>query len=382
MKKLLSFILLLIFVIPFVLLGGCEKASVETREFSLFMSHFNEISTKIDGLGATDIAAEVGSDGPVNKLSFEYGTYLSSIVNTNDKYKFLNVLYGKMLDNALEFLYYYGYVCVSTSNEIDANKNSALYSAFDKLVISLTDVSNTMIQLERSIVMSKQGEIVNSNASICLEKLKNVYVAYEQAVNDACNLSYLMSDIYFENILQNQELTFVGREFVGESTIASTNRIMGANFIRARAIFYKLYYTDIFFVTNVANSDVPTKIISGGFIDSSSLNSLSAYIPWSNLTNYDLSANISFDTDISVDVNATNLKKGILNFLLNEATFKEQFVSFKSNIDKVDYYKVKYNSSYEPTATEISYKNLIDIFLSQYYQNNYYLLNYLLNIIY
>lgn len=382
MRKSWSFILLLVFVLPILLLAGCDEDKVETREFNLFVSKFNEIATNIEGITATDIATEVGSDSTINKISFEYGTYLSSLVNTNDKYKFLNVLYGKMLDNALEFLYYFGYVTVGSTVQVDVQKNTALYSEYDNFVVSLNDVANALTQLERSIVMTKQGDTINANASVCLEKLKNAYTAYESAISIACNLSYMLSDIYFEDFLQNQELTFINREFVGDTSTASINRLLGANWIRARAIYYKLYYTDIFFVTNISNSDVPTKIVAGEFLNSSSLNTLSAYSSWNTLTNYNLSTSAVFSSDLSVDANATSLKNGIINFLSNENQFEEQFVIFKNNIAQVDYYKVKYDASYDATTTELAYMNLVDIFLNQYYQNNYYLLNYLLEIIY
>lgn len=370
MKKFLSILFVMIMCVP-LCLAGCGAQSKENRKFNALLTHFNDFVTNTDSIHGDDISAEVNSTTmQVLRLAFDKGALLDDVISTNAKYTFIDSLYTAVLDDALDFVYNYAYICMPINMSISKSENNKLYSIFDDFCDSAVALASAYDDLEQGLEMSCVGGVPNADNIICTSRLRNLYERYEQTISLACDLSNQLSAIYFSKV---SNLDFVNKDFSLNATLN-----LCAHAMRSKAVYFKMLYTNVFFKANIQNSGLASAIVAGDVSDVSDLDDLSAFEPWDFLANLDL----DFDFDnVSMNANYAMLKKSTLAFLENEDFFINKFNEFDKNIQRINYFDIKQNE-YLYQTHDVRVAENIDLFIGQYYNDNYKLLKNILEIIY
>lgn len=370
MKKFLSVLFVMIMCVP-LCLAGCGEKSSEKRKFNALLTHFNAFVTQADSIHGDDISAEVNSTThQVLRLAFDKGALLDDVISANAKYAFIDSLYTEVLNDALDFVYNYAHICMPINMSISNSENSELYSIFDDFCDSAVTLATAYDDLEQGLEMSCVGGVPNADNIICISRLESLYECYEQTISLACDLSNQLSVIYFSKV---SNLDFVNKDFSQNATLN-----LCAHAMRSKAIYFKMIYTNVFFKANIAGSGLADAIVSGDITSVSDLGSLSAFEPWDFLANIEL----DFDFDsMSMTANYATLKRLTLVFLANEDFFIKKFNEFDENIQKIDYFGIKQNKNLYD-AYDVRVAENVDLFIGQYYDDNYQLLKDILEIIY
>lgn len=374
-KKILSFILVAIFILPVIFVFSSCKDAKETRTLTEFNVHFNEVLNKTDGITGQDLTGEVGANEKnLKSLQFVYSENLIQILATSEggttfkKYYFLNHFYNRMLDSALSFLYAYTPTCLTSEKNIDEIYIANLYQNLDLFVKNLKQTISAKETLEDSINM----DLSHADSGVCIAKLSALYLSYEKTIQSACDLSFAMSKIYFEKIAIDSENSLLTANFNEEVV-----RLRAADYVKAKYFYYKLLYTQIFFKVNVENADLSTKIKRGEYLTENDLSTLSAYEPFNYVSTLGIKIISEADTN-SLQANAADLKSYIMALFNAQFNIDKQIGYFNTATNKISYYSLK--TAENKTDEQYAFVNYIDLFLQEVYNGSYSILKELLSI--
>lgn len=133
-----------------------------------------------------------------HEIVFDYddiqiqGNQNVSYIFLNKPYSNLTNFYNPLLNNSLKFFSSYFEVCSSNNLNVSASDRDALKVALDEFDSALTNMYNRTINV---VDILRTGE--DYYTDVHMTRLTNLFESYENLYTTAFNLSYTLSNIYF-----------------------------------------------------------------------------------------------------------------------------------------------------------------------------------------
>ena len=180
----------------------------------------------------------VKKDG--NKLVFDWSNYadLETVVST--KYPYTTIKeYNEIYENIMDFAFEFIDECSNNSVEDKNVKNSVLSS--------LEDLKKSISRVDTKINML--AEVVNDtndvNSKICLSRLNNLFIDYEELFASAINFNNKLGDLYFNHILINSNSNIASMDsanFDANIVINNFNARLKFQKVNLTACFIEMYF--------------------------------------------------------------------------------------------------------------------------------------------
>lgn len=272
MKRFLC-LLLIICLLPIsaIVLSGCGQ---DNRELKAFYSTYTQIIDNNSYLTLESVNDGYGLNIQADKIDINYSksTELSALVeNSSTNYYYIKYFYQKVLDNSLAPLYFYGKT-LSQSKNISKKQVKQLYSRLD----DLADEYSSMDYYCGILISSLKS---TANQTINQTYLGKLFQQYERTIEKASLVSSLVSELYFNKVLENPNLNYGTKNSYEE--LSDADLIAIADSTKKRVYYYKSIYANIYNELYINEADLDEAIINN-----TNPNSLS-YLPYNYLSNID-----------------------------------------------------------------------------------------------
>lgn len=340
MKKFIINLILIMLIVPSICLG--LVACKDKKDISKFYETYLSIADNYIGLKTSSIKNEYNLQDELYKVEIDYSVMPAlqeEIDLSSSKYNYLSSLYNNMLNATLEPLYIYTpKVAESKLNKSQINK------LYDKLEVFKQDLYH-LVYTHQVLNTYLQA---STNNDICLGQLNRVFKQYEITISSAGDLSFEISNIYYDKVLAkfNTNYTALKFEDFTETELTTIQVNMKSNFHYYKAMFASAY-NQLLISNNTADN----------IINETSL-TIPAYTPYDSLCKSNI-----VEKNISV---VTNNKLAIynrLNSLYNmQANINNHYTRFNKAITNKeslqstnDIKKEIYDYSIHQFATGICY---------------------------
>lgn len=357
MKKILSIILIcLMLPVTSFLLLGCD-GDKDVRDF---YKKYKNIGNATQNLHLVEIADTYDLSSISYKIDIDYSksSTLSSLVeNEASEYHYLKYFYQKLLDDSLSPVYFFGDTLSKKAN-VGNSKTNLLFKRLSNLKREYDDIDYYLGILITSL-NATEDELINSSY------LKKLYAQYEQAIVSACELSAIVSDIYFNNIVSNANINYSAMSY-NDLTDADLSTI--TMHTRARLYYYKSIYANIYTQLYIRNSDLSEDLIN----DSATL---PTYTPYSYVAGLKSIENKSIQS-------LRGLKQDIYTFAVSlyhiQKNIDTAYKHFIKATNKVAYLDLNENS----TLTQVNYGKIISHFVNGIAYDSYEVISNLVSLLY
>ncbi len=335
MKKVLSLLLILI-ILPataFAMLG-CDK----NKDAKDFYNSYLKIASNSQHLTLTEANNNYNLNINSEKIIIKYSPQLATLVSDELRpYKYLDTFYQKLLDDSLAPLYLFG-AEISKSNKVTEKQVEMLYSRLSDLEADYEDI-DYYSEILMSSLKSSAMETVN------LSHLKRLFEQYEQILDSASNLSALVCDIYFNNILTNSNLNYSSKKVSELTDTDLTNITIN---IRSRLYYYKSIYANVYNQMYIKGNKIYENLINMSF-------SPEIYNPYSYISSIKSLTSLPIE---ELRDNKTDIYNNMLSLYKIQSNISTAYNHFVTASKNIVYSEITDNS----TEDQISYANIMDQF--------------------
>lgn len=311
-----------------IILCSCGGNDQELKDF---YTCYTKIAQNNTYLTLTSVNDDYGLNIQAYKIDLDYSLSpeLSALVDNNStKYYYIKHFYQTALDNSLSPLYFYG-KALSQSDNITKKETKQLYSKLDALADEYSSISYYCGILISSLKST-------ANQTINLTYLNKLFTQYEQTIEQASLLSRLVSNLYFNKVLENSNLNYGVKNSYEE--LSDADLIAIADSTKKRVYYYKSLYSNIFNELHINGRDLGNSIING-----LNVNSL-VYTPYNYVA--------GIDSLITNDINTLRSNKEkifscIVSLYHIQNQIDSEYEYFEQSKSKVVYAKISSTSPIE-----------------------------------
>lgn len=195
-KKILSLILVLVFIPSIFMFAGCKDKGYQLVDL---VKDYQNIGSKCENIKVVD-----------NKIVFDYGVhtkdetkYLTECVNEIAPYTEI-ADYNILLDNLMGFVYENIEVCSNANIEADVEVRNNLKFQLDELSTAVYEmdvhINHWAKIIEFNYDKEKKDDLINAQ---CLSRFKNVLTAYNTLFQKAIGFSNGLADLYYNYALND-----------------------------------------------------------------------------------------------------------------------------------------------------------------------------------
>lgn len=354
MKKLLS-IVLAVLILPTICLSltACkDKPSIK----NFYSSYINiaKDKTNLVLVDAVDIYQENSS---TKKIAIKFSNELIDLTENEYPYKYLTELYQPLLDDLLSPVYFFG---ETVSNKATVNDDTA-----EQLLSLLKSLENNYNEIDyyAGILMASLKSTNNQNSN--LSALNKLFEQYENTFTTAGQLSSLVCDIYFNNVVSNSNIDYSNMDYTdlndGDLTTITINT-------RTRLYYYKSLYANVYNQLRIRGGNLGYSLIYENA-------SIPEYTPYTNIAKI---TNLTKKSDQFLITNKQSIYKYTVSLYNIQNTLDLAYQHFNTATQHVTYLNFLAGSS----TTQVNYYNMIQQFSQGIVQDSYEVLNGLITLLY
>ena len=355
MKKVLSLLLILIMfpITAFALIGCNEKKDAKD-----FYNSYLKIASDSQHLTLTEANDNYNLNIHSEKIVVKHSPQLSTLIADNSKpYRYLDTFYQKLLDDSLAPLYLFGDE-ISKSNNVSEKQAEKLYSRLGDLEDDYEDI-DYYCEILMSSLKSSASESVN------LSHLKRLFEQYEQILDSAANLSALVCDIYFNNILTNSNLNYSSKKASELTDTDLTNITIN---IRSRLYYYKSIYANVYNQRYIKGNKIYENLINMSFTPET-------YNPYSYISSIKSLTTLPIE---ELRDNKTDIYNNMLSLYKIQSNISVAYNHFVTASKNIMYNEINENSN----TNQISYANIMNQFTNGIAYDSYEIIKNLITLSY
>lgn len=355
MKKFLCLLLILALApLTALTLAGCDK----DHNIKDFYKSYLNIASNSQNLTLTEAHDSYSLNINRERITINYSQQLTELMKNDTKpYRYIDDFYQKLLDDTLAPLYLFG-AEISNSNNVSKKQAEQLFNKLSALESGYQDIDYYSGILMSSL-KSSAVEAIN------LSHLSNLFEQYEQMLDAASDLSALVCDIYFNNILTNSNLNYTNKAYTDFLDADLTNIAIN---IRSRIYYYKSIYANVYYQLYIKGHDINQKLINTSYTPPvyNPYNYTSGITSLTTTSTQELHNN-KYDICINM-ISLYNIQTKI-------STAYSHFVTASRNI-------VYHNVNYTSSITDRNYANIMLHFANGIAYDSYEILSSLIAILY
>ena len=242
--KILSLILILFLIPGSLVLTACKKdnnysiSNLDEDFYSVAENNPGNI-VKVDNMIKFDFS----------KYNDNGKAFLNDIITTAAPYNEL-LAYNTLFENIISFPCEYVEICSKTEVNLSADVRNNIKSELDAFHKSVRDVGVCIDSLAEGLKIS-QDNLLNK---ICLERYKNLLLAYEKLYQTSSQFSNSVSTLYYKSVLVNSNPN------VSEISLSDFDAGIVLNKLRGRLLYQKSNITQVYVEKYICGGDFAEEI--------------------------------------------------------------------------------------------------------------------------